>query len=304
MKRTILHEDRDAKKKRRTEEASLDQPASLENLPKDVVYKELSSLLNLSDFSKLPRLSKNCYSIYNDLTAQKRNQLHELYSSIQETNYERMREILCAHPNLMFETYMNVESPLQLAFKLYDVCAYTICLNMIQHNPGFKTLFLQQLNEQQKHVDLNSIILMYNTTIKQIYQFNNYNISQEILQKAIVNLGLAQRNLPRHILNSFCSCETQPSDGQPPFSIYLNNKFVSIFPIIPEKGLGIDYVLMRTNRILGCLKRDVPLDMTMQYLTNDSTHLKSIITIAKDVYSTFKEEHNLQNQVAEKALNI
>lgn len=294
MKRTILPEER-AAKKIRTQDA-----ASLEQLHPDIVCKELPSRLNLTDFIKLPRLSKNCYSIYAAPTAQKRHQLRELYSAVQETNYQRMREIICAQPILMFDTYINGESPLKLAFKLYDVCAYReICLNIIQHNPELMALFSQQLKEQQKQVDLTSISHAYDTVIEQIYQFMNHTISQETLQKAIVNLGLAQRNIPRHILNTFCSSETQQSDGQPPFSVFLNNEFVPIFPIIPDKGLGINYVLMRTDRILGCLN-DVPLEMAEKYLNNDSRLFKSLIEIAKDEYSSFKEEHNQQNEVTEK----
>ena len=126
------------------------------------------------------------------------------------------------------------------------------------------------MDEQREHINLDKLISAYNQhddiNTKLISDFNDQTVIAK-LRESLLNVGKAQRDIPRHMLKEFFR---SGSSWAPDSSFDVENNipptksdvvdswhfglfceriygYINVLPFIPHKGLGIDYALINAG---------------------------------------------------------
>lgn len=185
--------------------SQLDGEFSLQNLPTEIVKKEVIPYLNASALKEFHSLFRNFNLLFQPV-----HHVTILLDAIEAANYEKITKIVRLNLKLMFdEVWIKYAdgrcesiSPLKLAFKLCDTYSWRLCLNEVQINkPEFLSLFQRQLLDQNEYINLEPLLLCYEELKSKYSLWLKKEVTNDELDSVWSHLGNLQRQLlPRHML--------------------------------------------------------------------------------------------------------
>ena len=184
----------------------------LPTVPEEIEVNEIPLYLDKKDILNVRQTSKMMNKLF-----QPASEVAKLLHFVQEADYDAAKKIVEANPELMFkyvsykktdDTYETI-SPLKFAFKVLDAYMWKMCYEKIKNTPLLKH-FIQQLDEQRDHINLNPLYaeyIKYDDLAKFHRRYSQGSFVfdyRKLIDNGWFNVGKIQRNvLPLHMLKEF-----------------------------------------------------------------------------------------------------